>query len=72
MLNGRNEALRKALDAKGHDSEEKRDKFARSIGVNPRTLRNWIADLKVRPHPEFQKKAARKLEVSAEELWPRG
>jgi len=64
-----NEALERALREKGIVTPEDRIRFALKVGVSDNTIRRWLAG-KHTPHPELGKRAARRLGVSYEELWP--
>ncbi len=65
-----NDALVRAMLSKGIDSKEDRRRFALTLGVSEVTLRRWMKNETQTPHRSFQKKAAQKLGVRRQDLWP--
>lgn len=69
MKHASNEALAEAMRAKGYDpgSELDRTKFAVSIEVAEKSIRNWLKG--GRPNRNLGKRAARHLGVRYEDLF---
>lgn len=64
----RNDALAAALRA----TELTAETLAKSAAVAPKTVRRWLADDTVVPHPETRARVENLLAVSAGQLWPIG
>ena len=64
----RNDALAAALRA----TEMTAETLARAAAVAPKTVRRWLADNTVVPHPETRARVEKLLAVSAGQLWPNG
>ncbi len=64
MYQGMNDRLRVAMTANGMEV----DAFARSMGVDPKTVQRWLKGRT--PHPRHRWKACDLLGQSEQELWP--
>jgi hypothetical protein len=64
----RNDALAAAIRATDLTAET----LARAAAVAPKTVRRWLADDTVVPHPETRARVEKLLAVSAGQLWPNG
>ena len=64
----RNDVLAAALRA----TELTAEALAKAAAVAPKTVRRWLADDTVVPHPETRARVGKLLAVSAGQLWPNG